>query len=71
MKTNKIKYVTENGTFYIDHANHGQISVDEENIVDSGGLFIDIKKALDEFHLSKKLNERRITTIKSLLNDSE
>jgi len=71
MKTNKIKYVTESGTFYIDHANHGSISVDEFDIIDSFGLFKDIEEALDEFYMNKKLTERRVKNIKALLNNEK
>lgn len=70
-KTNKIKHVTSNGTFYIDHANHGQIIVDESNIIDSAGLLKDIERAIAEFKMSKQLTERRISNIKTLLNDEE
>lgn len=68
-KENKIKYITDNGIFYIDHANHGSISVEESSIVDSAGLLNDIKSALEEFHLGRQLNERRVINIKTLLNE--
>jgi len=68
-KKNKVRYVTDNGTFYIDYDNHGAISVDEEGIIDSAGLFRDIEKALSEYANNKSLVNRRMKGIKTLLNE--
>ena len=65
----KVKHVTENGTFYIDHAKHGSISVDESTISNFEALIEDINVALEEFRVSKKLTENRISNIKYLLNE--
>lgn len=70
-KTNKVKYVTENGTFYIDYENHGTISLDEDGIIDSAGLFKDIEKALNEYVNNKEVVNRRVEGIKTLLNENE
>lgn len=70
MKTpKKIKYVSDNGIFYIDHANHGTISVDESSISNSEALIEDINVALEELRMSKKMTENRILNIKGLLNE--
>jgi len=64
----KVKYVTENGTFYLDHDRHGTLSVDESDMKDINGLLSDIEVAMSDFKLNKKLVTKRINNINKLLN---
>lgn len=66
---NKVKYVTENGTFYLDHSCHGMLSVDESDIKNMDALLGDIEKAMSDFKLNKKLTSKRISNIKNLLSE--
>ncbi len=66
MKDETIEYKTENGFFYIIN---GTIKVDHETVKDTAALFKDIKKALNDYHKSHELLEKREFNIKNILGE--
>ncbi len=70
MKKNQnsnVKFVTENGTFFLDYNHGGLLSV--EDMINIDGLLIDIARERSKYHSSKEAEKTRNSKISKLLKE--